>query len=259
MNHSDLNIFTATPWEDKNLAMKSFALNSEHVSSLNSSLLSQQIKIITEVHDHFFISARLTKNALHQVPLLQAHGFYMIECTVSPFIQFKRNKPLASFKKNPSSFLPKRFNSNDISFSTVTHLNKPSDHIYAIARESFTTDRFHMDFQCPENAANMRFENWTKDLLNNNAIDFDLLEVNGELAGFMARERNHLILAGFSRKYQRSGLGDYLWLSACMAVETLGHQHADTLISLNNLPVLNLYSRLGFKFRDTQYSFHKWH
>ena len=251
-------IFYETPWEKRNLGIQSYALNEECLDNLTRDALAAEISRLKQKFGQFFVFARVPKSHLYLTPKLQQCGFYLVEGTVCPYIQFRRNSVFESFGNDPSLFLPKRFASTELSFITSTPNTRPEIALREIAHESFSDDRFHMDFQCPTEMADSRFEHWTSDLLKNSDIDFDLLTIYGELAGFMARNNNHLILAGFSKKYQRSGLGTYLWLKSCQAVEQLGYTHAETLISMNNLPVLNLYGRLGFKFRDISYSFHKW-
>jgi len=264
MNHDASTIFTETPWEERNLGIKSFALNEACLPSLQHHALAEAMAQLKHQFGTYFIFARLPKANLNLVPALQQCGFYLVEGAVCPVIQLHKSAVLKAFNDNPSRFIPKRFspkhvNHNTIRFITLEHRHDDAvDTVSAIARESFSSDRFHVDFQCPEALANRRFELWICDLLHNPEVIFDIVEVNGEAAGFMARKENHLIIAGFSKKYVRAGLGDYLWLGSLQCMQKHGLRYAETLVSTNNIPSLNLHARLGFKFRNPQYSFHCW-
>jgi len=259
MNKADLPIFNETPWEERNLGIKSFILNEACLPILDQQLLADELARIQRRFGQFFIFARLPKAHLKLVPCLQQCGFYLVEGAVCPVIQFQKNLKMQAFGKNASQFIPARFSHNSIRFMTLGHKRGAFDNaVSAIARESFSNDRFHEDFQCPEAIANRRFELWICDLLHNKEVIFDIVEANGEVAGFMARKENHLIIAGFSKKYVRAGLGDFLWLGSLQRMQENGLRYAETLVSTNNIPSLNLHARLGFKFRNPQYSFHRW-
>jgi len=252
-------ILNETPWEERNLGVKSFALNEKCLDILNQRVLADELSSLQQRFRQFFVFARLPNSHLHLVPCLQGHGFYLVEGTVCPVIQFNRSTLMQTFSIKASQFIPGRFRNSSIQFVTLDNANERPDKILlSIARDSFSSDRFHMDFQCPEKVANHRFELWISDLLKDRHVTFDILEINYEIAGFMARKEGHLIIAGFSRQYARSGLGDYLWLGSLQNMKEHGLRYAETLVSINNIPSLNLHARLGFKFRHPQYSFHYW-
>jgi len=259
MNNALSPILMETPWEDRNLGIKSFALNEACLPNLNQQALADKLIHLQQEFGKFFIFARLPKTYLRLAPCLQQCGFYLVEGAVCPVIQLNKSRDLQSFKDNATQFIPTRFSNSNVRFMTLDNRRDETlDTVSAIARESFSNDRFHEDFQCPEAIANRRFELWICDLLHQKEVIFDIVEVNGEAAGFMARKENHLIIAGFSKKYVRAGLGDYLWLGSLCSMQENGLRYAETLVSTNNIPSLNLHARLGFKFRNPQYSFHRW-
>jgi len=252
-------IFDETPWEERNLGLKSFTLNEACLARLDQQGLAKELDCLQQSFGKFFVFARLPKTYLNLVPCLQQCGFYLVEGAVCPVIQLHKSAVLQAFDEDRSQFVPNRFRHNNICFITLDNRqNETVETVSTIARESFSSDRFHVDFQCPEEIANRRCELWICDLLQHEDVIFDIVEVNGEAAGFMARKNNHLIIAGFSRKFVRAGLGDYLWLGSLQHIRDHGLRYAETLVSINNIPSLNLHARLGFKFRNPQYSFHFW-
>ncbi|MDQ6957778.1 MAG: hypothetical protein Q9M24_01555 [Mariprofundaceae bacterium] len=253
------NIFLETPWEDRNLGLKTFTINDGCLGLLSQGVLEDELSRLRCDFNKFFIFSRLPKVHLHLVPVLQNCGFYLVEGIVCPVLRFDKSPLLETFRMRSAQFIPVRFKEHAVHFISLDdEREKYAERLLSIARESFSDDRFHIDFRCSEDVANRRFESWVNDLLDDRQVMFDMLEVNREAAGFMARKGNSLILAGFSRKYVRSGLGDYLWLGALQRMHEQGLRYAESLVSMNNIPVLNLYARLGFKFRNPQYSFHYW-
>jgi hypothetical protein len=249
-----------TPWETRNLRIPSYVLNTTaFCSAPDVKKLKVQLKSLKYEKSSFFIFARIPREQIHLIQLLEQVGFYVIECTVSPFIRLHNYERIDLFEQNKLLYLPEKFRSASVKISTVDLPdNTIASNIKSLASESFLDDRFHVDYNCPTEIADQRFAYWVDDLVNNEKVSFDLMYIKDEIAGFMARKENELILAGFSKAYRASGLGEYLWLTSCSIIKELSHKTAETLISINNIPVLNLYARLGFRFKDTQYGLHYW-
>lgn len=252
--------FYETDWETRNLGIPSYAMKDISSIEISSNDILNEIEQFRKIHDHFFIFARIPKNYLKISSVLEKIGFYVVECTVIPMLNLNKSIVLEEFIRNRSNFIPKKYKKTNINFVSLSSSDSiPVEPIKTIAEESFTRDRFHIDHNCTDDIANRRFSLWVEDILFDSSCSFDLLSLDESVIAFMARRENHLLLAGFKKTYTRSGLGSYLWLNTCNILKDNGYRTAETLISINNTPVLNLYSRLGFKFKDTSYSFHYWH
>lgn len=249
-----------TPWETRNLGIPGYALNTTQfcdTSDINS--LKEELKRLHVESNSFFVFARIPRESLHLARPLEQVGFYLVECTVVPFIRLQQHEMLEKFEQDRQSFLPKKFRTTSVFISTIEQPHKElAEEIKKVASESFVDDRFHVDANCSTEIADRRFAYWVDDLVNNVNVSFDLMYIQNELAGFMARKNNKLILAGFSKTYRAAGLGEFLWLTSCSIIKNLSFKTAETLISINNIAVLNLYARLGFRFKDTQYGLHYW-
>jgi len=191
--------------------------------------------------------------------VLAGSGFYLVEATICPLVVLEKSGPLRDFVANPSSFLPARYALADI---RIVSLERTDAALCAAVRktagESFSDDRFHADHNCEQSVADRRFVYWVDDLTGDPGVAFDVMLLKERPIGFMARKAEDLILAGFARKYTGAGLGDFLWLSVLRKLKEAGLNQARTLISVRNTSVLNLYARLGFKFRDPRVTFHYW-
>lgn len=255
-----LKYLQETPWETRNLGIPSYALDTtSFCTNPDVHTLKEHFNQIKLETSDFFVFARIPREHLNLICLLEQIGFYVVECTVTPFVRLNNHEKICAFEQNRLLYLPNKFRTASVTIPTV---NRPDGKLAAaikkVASESFEDDRFHVDVNCSAEIADKRFAYWVEDLIDNEHVSFDLMYIQDELAGFMARKKNDLILAGFSKTYRAAGLGEFLWLTSCSIIKNLSHKTAETLISINNIAVLNLYSRLGFRFKNTQYGLHYW-
>lgn len=250
--------FIPLNYETRNLGIAAFALQDDFIAAPDESLLKSSIIGLAEEYKSFFAQARVAKDSFSIIPLLGRCGFIYIETAISPFTILTKNPVLQAFIADQQGFLPKRYNCADISMVTMNKADTSlSGEIRQIASESFVDDRFHLDPHCSKALADGRYAYWVNDLIKSDAT-FQLLTLRDELAGFMIRQGERLVLAGFSRKYAASGLGDYLWLSVLASMLDEGLTTAVTQIAVNNTNVLNLYARLAFKFKSPATILHMW-
>jgi ribosomal protein S18 acetylase RimI-like enzyme len=57
--------------------------------------------------------------------------------------------------------------------------------------------------------------------------------------------------------FRGKGLAKYLWSTGCRELFKRGHKELSSSISAANLAVLNLYSSLGFRFRNAVDVYHR--
>jgi len=77
-----------------------------------------------------------------------------------------------------------------------------------------------------------------------------------KLAGFWAFSDNQILLHALSPDYRGKGMAKYFWSLACQEMFKLGYQEIISSVSASNLAVVNLYSSLGFKFKNPQDIYH---
>jgi len=254
-----MKLIKPTPWETRNLGVESFVVCPDFYQAPSEQGLLSEIHQATREHAHIFIFARVEKRNHAANAILERIGFNFVEQTLEPYIVLSKSHVLKQFVKNRADFLPKRFTPSDFDNRPLDKVDQNAcAQVSRIASQSFSDDRFHLDPKCDHGKADSRFVFWVQDLLADSQTAFNLLCFKDEVIGFMARKAEHLVLAGFSRKHLGSGLGEYLWLSVLADMQAGGRAHAHTLISANNVSVLNLYARLGFKFRNPATTFHYW-
>ena len=120
--------------------------------------------------------------------------------------------------------------------------------LLSICHESFAHGRFHRDFNLDKAHADLRYNNWLKQLYEKNTV-YGLFW-NEELAGFIAHNNNNLALHALAKPYRGQGLAKYWWGAVCHDLLMTGHAEVRSSISATNLAALNLYTSLGFRFRN---------
>jgi len=247
------------PWETRNLGVASFEVTQQFIDNPNEEKLKIEIKDKIEQHKSIFIQSRVAKEGYPVVAILERNDFYFVEAVLTPYTKIKENTVLEKFISDKSKFIPDCYTSSDW---TVVQMNKEDGslclRIKEIATGSFSDDRFHVDSQCSEEIANSRFVFWVDDLLADEQVIFHTINYLGKAQGFMARKSNNLILAGFSKEFIGKGLAKFFWLRVLEDLQNKGFSQAYTLISTNNTPVLNLYTKLGFKFKNPAVTLHYW-
>ena len=127
--------------------------------------------------------------------------------------------------------------------------------LLAICRGAFEQGRFHRDFNVERTRADLRYENWLRTLHAAGKVYGLLWE--DELAGFIAHEGGKLVLHALGAKHRGRGLARHLWSAVCADLARQGAGELTSSISATNLPALNLYVSLGFRFRNPVDVYHR--
>lgn len=129
------------------------------------------------------------------------------------------------------------------------------ERVLAICHGAFVYGRFHRDFNLTQAAADLRYDNWLKQLLEVQQIYG--LYFQHKLAGFIGYSGNSLVLHAVAERYRGKGYAKYWWSAVCTELLVNGHHEVKSSISAANLAILNLYSSLGFTFRNHQDVYHR--
>jgi L-amino acid N-acyltransferase YncA len=168
--------------------------------------------------------------------LLQEHGFFYCDTLIVPSCK----KMMLRAVHHPDASILKSID---------------SEHALEIFHGSFTHGRFHRDFNLPKAAADLRYDNWLKQLIV--AQQVYGLYWQDSLAGFIGYKENSLVLHAVAEKYRGKGLSKYWWSEVCATLLAKGHDEVQSSISATNLAALNLYASLGFSFSSPQDVYHR--
>lgn len=212
------------PWDKK-----VFGIDTYEIRHISEQILDQ----IKKIHGHFSVKV----SPLFPKKILHDYGFYYCDSLIEPYcirkwFIFHEHKKI-SISKN-------------VTIESLTDFS----------RYRFTYDRFHRDFNLEKALADLRYENWLRELYKSGKC-FGLL-YNGEVAGFFAFDSNKIVLHALEEQYKGQGMAKYFWSVACRELFISGNSELTSSISSTNLPVLNLYISLGFKFRNPCDVYHLW-
>ena len=171
------------------------------------------------------------KRALHE------HGFYYTDTLLETAAVAAQLRPL------------------DIPSHVAISRGFDHDAALAICHGAFVHGRFHRDFQIDAAGANLRYDNWLRQLIAAGQV-YGLF-AGGTLAGFIGYSGDMLVLHAVAPAFRGQGLSKYWWRLAIDALLAEGRTQITSSISAANLAVLNLYASLGFSFRHPLDIYHR--
>lgn len=212
-----------TPWDERALGVKTYEIRI---------LSADVIEEIRHMPGHFTVRV----DPLSSKKILHDNGFYYCDTLVEPFCTPDR---FIAFK-NPSAGVSRAVSQAELS---------------GLAYDVYFYGRFHRDFQIKSELADRRYSLWLEDLYN--AGNVWGLMYKDVLAGFFGLDENRIVLNAVGRKYQGKGLAKFLWSAGCAELFRTGHDEIMSSISVANVAILNVYSALGFRFRNPLDIYHR--
>jgi hypothetical protein len=216
-------LIKSTPWDTMAFGIPTWEL-------LEYSEAALQLAAQTVGHHTIKVNPLTDKRVLHE------RGFYYCDTLIEPHCNAVRLR----VAQNPGATISKEVD---------------PEHVLAICHGAFFHGRFHRDFNLSKEAADLRYDNWLKQLLV--AQNIYGLYWQGVLAGFIGYTENNLVLHALTENYRGKGLSKYWWYAVCGELLASGNQEVKSSISTTNLAVLNLYSSLGFTFSNPQDVYHR--
>lgn len=212
-----------TPWD-----AAAFGMHTAEIVEYSAAALHEAAKM----PGHYTIKV----DPLADKRLLHVHGFYYCDTLIEPYCTAQKLK---------------RLTHPDISISKTVEW----EHLQAISHGAFAHGRFHRDFNLDKSCADLRYDNWLRQLYEKNSV-YGLYR-HGELAGFIAHTDNNFVLHAVSETQRGKGLAKYWWSVVSAELLSAGHSEVKSSISAGNLAVLNLYASLGFSFRHPLDVYHR--
>jgi ribosomal protein S18 acetylase RimI-like enzyme len=196
-------------------------------------------------HDVRLISCRLDHLQLRESMALEERGFRFVEMVYGP--RFDSFEAIAA---------PRR----DLQVAEAT----PADlaGIEDIAYSAFTTGRFLLDARLAPDLSRRRYATWVRTSFESPGHTILKAEADGDLVGFLIVEHRpdqsvYWHLTAIAPEWQGVGMGMSLWQAMLLRHRAEGASFVETTISGHNLPIINLYARLGFSFASAQMTFHR--
>lgn len=215
-------LIKATPWDSAVFGMPTWELLEYTEAALQQAM---------ESSGHYTIKV----NPLENKRLLHEYGFYYCDTLIEPHCNAARLRTV----QHP-----------DVSISKCLDIQDA----LAICHGAFAHGRFHRDFNLPQSAADLRYDNWLKQLIDEQHVYG--LYWQGELAGFIGYHGNGLVLHAIAEQQRGKGRSKFWWSAVCNALLAVGNEEVHSSVSASNLAVVNLYASLGFIFKNPQDIYH---
>jgi ribosomal protein S18 acetylase RimI-like enzyme len=248
--HSDgLAEFTFSGRDSSLVGQPVLSITNIHAGGMKAAELSGFLlnlkETIDDAGDRMLISARLDSNKEAEINLLQEIGFRFMELSLHPELNGLQSQEL------PPTGL-----------EIVTGNGINLDELIEIAESSFQVSRFHRDPFVPKGFADKRFGHWVRDAAESDQRTIlQIQNVSGAILGFFvtrmdAATHSYWELTALSPRFQGKSLGKAAWNAVLKREQQLGVDTVRTTISAENLRVVGLYPRLGFRFSGSSVVLH---
>lgn len=212
-----------SPWDQK-----VFGIPCYEIDGFNSE--SGQWAQQNQGHYTARVSPLANKQALEQ------SGFYYCDTLIEPFCSLEQ-------------FVAHQDKCTSLSKAVAL------EDLLRISNQAFTFGRFHKDFNISKALADKRYDQWLTQLHNEGKVTG--LFFDRKLAGFIAVDNSHLVLHAMHSQFRGQGIAKFLWSALCAELFVSGIGEISSSISAANLAAVNLYSSLGFRFRNAQDIYHR--
>ncbi len=191
------------------------------------------------------VSCRLDHGRLRESMALEATGFRFVEMVYGP--RFDRFDAIGTPR-------------HEVQLTEATEADVAG--IEAIASSAFTTGRFLLDERLDPELSHRRYATWVRTSFGSDRQTVLKAELDRQLVGFLIVERRpdasvYWHLTAIAPGSQGKGIGTSVWQTALLRHRAEGATSVETTISGHNLPIVNLYARLGFSFASAQMTFHR--
>jgi RimJ/RimL family protein N-acetyltransferase len=191
------------------------------------------------------VTCRLPHEKLAESMCLEQLGFRFIEMVLHPVAE--------GLEKFPSP---------DLRLFVADATKEDLSLIGNIAEQVFRFERYHADPRIDSTLADQRYKRWALSSYASQSQKLvKVVDREQVLIGFFVYEEltNNSVywhLTAINKDFQGQGLGYQAWLTLISHHKDAGFDTIRTTISARNCPVLNLYSKLGFRFDPPEMTFH---
>ena len=208
--------------------------------------IDDELNRVARMHRIDGITARISTHKKRERYWLQQAGFYFVETVLHPWLD-----------------LTKGVASNESPISIRDARESDLDALERIAHTAFGNERYHQDRNYDDELANKRYADWVVMAIkteadqkvitltsDNRVIGFCIYEIQKE------GELCYWHLNAIDPMLQGMGLGKLGWQAMLSFHKRQNARLVKTTITSANTRVLSLYSRLGFRFENTETTFH---
>jgi len=240
-------VYSQVPWDSEIFGFPFFELRVLDYFQGLSEFLKKFLHHISKTNPNkCLVFVKIPTKEVRIIKILTEHKFYPVETMVE-------------IHRNLQSFNPGRvFESLRLRPAT----NGDKSKILYIARHAFSMDRYHLDPNLSDDKADYRYEYWLdnglkrqdlvliyEDVSKNKTLGFcHLRDINSDTIDFS--------LGAIDPSYQKAGLGVMMYNECLSLCKKRKKKKMTTRISINNIEIVNIFSDLGFVFREPMLVLH---
>ena len=222
MNKPASEFLKPSPWDDRVFNMPCYEL---------TEITRESLAMTCDV-GHY--TAKLDPVSVKSI--LHEHDFYYCDTLIEPYCR-------------PDMFRPSECPDVDIAY------NCSLEDLLKVSSGAYRHGRFHRDFNISSQQADVRYDNWLRDL--HRAGNCLGLLYQNDLAAYFGLAGSKVVLHAVAEKFRGKGLAKLLWSAAYTKLFSQGYAEVTSSVSTPNLAVVNLYASLGFRFRNPVDIYHK--
>ena len=133
--------------------------------------------------------------------------------------------------------------------------------VVSMAERTFGFERYHVDPRLDPKLADIRYGRWTRNSFSDSQQVLLKISLDGDIVAFFVVEHKedgsaYWHLTAVNPDFHGKGLGYRIWMTMINYHKAAGMQDIRTTIAARNSPVLNLYSKLNFRFAPPEMTFH---
>tara|TARA_Y100000589_G_C27118639_1_gene615403 strand:- start:635 stop:1333 length:699 start_codon:yes stop_codon:yes gene_type:complete len=221
-------------WLSNILNKKAYKL--KEISNINS---------FENLPKNIFIEVKIRSNNLEEIKKAEQLGFKLIDIG------------LYFFNEKFENLIYKKDNLQNIRYANI----RDEKAIRAIASNSFTESRFYKDIQIKKSIASKIKEEWASNFFKGERGDHLIVAENeGKIIGFLLLIKNKLNeltidLIAVDKKYRGRNFGTEMINFVNLHLSN-GIKRINVGTQLTNIGAINLYSKLGYKLKYSEYIFH---
>jgi RimJ/RimL family protein N-acetyltransferase len=191
-----------------------------------------------------FVSCRLPHDCVATSMYLEWHGFRFIEMVLHP-----RLNGLNSLPEIKTTVCVEPALKSDIPV------------LAAMAERAFGYERYHVDPRVDSRLADLRYGRWIRHSFDDEKQVLLKIVRGNDIVGFFVIENRfdrtvYWHLTAINPDFRGQNLGKEVWAAMLAFHRNAGMSSVLTTISARNSPVLNLYSKLNFRFEPPEITLH---
>lgn len=246
--HADAVQYALVPWDTESFGFPVYELRLDERADLDVGDLAEFLQRF-DTPEGSLVCVKVDQGSVPLLYVLAMNGFYPVETMLEVEGDLAFAATLPREAKIPVRLRPAT--RDDLPVMT------------RIASEAFWSDRFHLDPNLSDDAADERYARWVIRAFESDDQLFAYERTDSsEVIGFyqvreVSPDRVDLTLAAVDPSLTGLGLGSVLYRSVIAECAAQGYVTAQTRIVARNLPVLNIFSAMRFSFRCAQTSLHR--